>query len=162
MNQDDTRSLWAAVWARWLPILLAFEGLYLKPYLCPAGVWTIALGLTFYPDGRPVRPTDPPLTRQQAIDMSEQVAMRFFLQVLPLVRLQTVGQHVAVVDFCFNVGINAFRRSTLRRRIMAGQYELVPQEFRRWTKAGGRVLRGLERRAETRVAEFTSGEAPTE
>ena len=156
MDQDETRSLWDAVWARWLPILLTFEGLYLKPYLCPAGVWTIALGLTFYPDGRPVRPTDRALTRQEALDLSEQIAMRFFLQVLPLARLQTDGQHTAVVDFCFNVGINAFRVSTLRRRILAGQYKLVPQEFRRWTKAGGRVLRGLERRAEMRVAQFTS------
>ena len=160
MNQDGTRSLWSVVWKLWLPILMEYEGLYLRPYLCPAGVWTIALGLTFYPNGQPVRPTDPALTREQALALSEEIAMRFFLQVLPLVSLKTAGSWTAVTDFCFNVGIGAFKTSTLRRRILAGQYELVPAEFRRWTKAGGRTLRGLVRRAEIRVALFNRPEAP--
>ena len=32
-----------------------FEGLYLRPYLCPAGVPTIGYGATYYEDGQRVR-----------------------------------------------------------------------------------------------------------
>ena len=35
-----------------------FEGLYLTPYLCPAGVATIGYGSIFYEDGTRVQLTD--------------------------------------------------------------------------------------------------------
>ena len=43
-----------------------FEGLYLRPYLCPAGVPTIGYGSTVYENGMAVQLTDPPITRERA------------------------------------------------------------------------------------------------
>ena len=40
-----------------------FEGLFLRPYLCPAGVPTIGYGATYYRDGRRVKLSDPAITR---------------------------------------------------------------------------------------------------
>ena len=43
-----------------------FEGLHLRPYLCPAGVPTTGYGATYYEDGTRVTLSDPPLSRQRA------------------------------------------------------------------------------------------------
>ena len=54
-----------------------------------------------------------------------------------------------IVDFCYNLGAGNLAASTLLRRINAGRWVIVPQEFLRWDRAGGRVLRGLTIRGET-------------
>lgn len=52
----------------------------------------------------------------------------------------------ALVSFVFNVGSGAFARSTLREKLNSGDYDSVPGELARWTKAGGKVLAGLVQR----------------
>lgn len=54
------------------------------------------------------------------------------------------GQFDAMVSFHYNTG--AIARATLTRRHIAGDHEGAAQEFKRWNKAGGRVLKGLVRR----------------
>ena len=46
-----------------------FEGLYLKPYLCPDGVPTIGVGDTRYENGTRVTLADPPITRERAMEL---------------------------------------------------------------------------------------------
>lgn len=62
-------------------------------------------------------------------------------------------QFDAAASFVFNVGGGNFRRSTLLRKINAGQHAEVPTEFQRWVYAGGKKLRGLalRRDAEARL-----------
>lgn len=50
-------------------ILIEREGIYLKPYLCPAGIPTIGIGTTFYLDGTKVTLKDPPITESQAYEL---------------------------------------------------------------------------------------------
>jgi lysozyme len=57
-----------------MAMCLHFEGLYLRPYLCPAGVPTIGVGSTRYLDGRAVSLADPPITREHASDFQQRVA----------------------------------------------------------------------------------------
>ncbi len=64
------------------------------------------------------------------------------------------GEFAALVDFVFNVGVTNFKKSTLLKRINQGQYEKVPYEFRRWSKASGQVLPGLVKRREAEIALF--------
>lgn len=66
---------------------------------------------------------------------------------------QTLNQHQfdALVSWAFNVGAGAVARSTLRKLLNAGNFEAVPAQLRRWDKAGGRVLRGLQNRRDTEV-----------
>lgn len=58
----------------------------------------------------------------------------------------TQAQFDALVSFAFNVGNGAFQKSTLLKKLNAGNYAEVPSELMRWNKAGGKVLDGLTRR----------------
>ena len=131
-----------------------FEGLYLTPYLCPAGVPTIGYGSTHYPDGRAVRLTDPAITRDLAERMLLQSIQRTYLPaVLRLCPgIDSPRRLAAIIDWCYNLGAGQLAASTLRRRINAGRWIDVPVELRRWNRGGGRILRGLVLRREAEVA----------
>lgn len=58
----------------------------------------------------------------------------------------TNGQFDSLVSFTFNLGTGALQRSTLRRKVNREEHEEVPAQFKRWVWAGGRKLKGLERR----------------
>lgn len=55
----------------------------------------------------------------------------------------TDNQFGALVSFTYNVGIGAFQRSTLLRRLNAGEYDAVPSELARWKYNDGKVMQGL-------------------
>lgn len=130
-----------------------FEGLYLRPYLCPAGVPTIGYGSTRYLDGTPVRLTDPAISRDMAERMLLQSIQREYLPaVLRLCpHIDTPERLAAIIDWTYNLGAGQLAASTLRKRINAGRWPEVPTEIRRWNRGGGRVLRGLEMRREAEV-----------
>jgi lysozyme len=131
-----------------------FEGTYLRPYLCPSGVPTIGVGATFYEDGRRVTMSDPPITAARAEQLLQWMLRTQFLpEVLRLCPgIDTPGRLAALVDFSFNAGAGNLRASTLRKRVNAGRWDDVPTELRRWTRGGGKVLRGLVRRREAEIA----------
>ncbi|MET3560302.1 lysozyme [Bartonella japonica] len=52
-------------------------------------------------------------------------------------------QFGALVSFCYNIGITAFQNSTLLKKLNKGDYESVPIELQKWTKAGGKRIKGL-------------------
>jgi lysozyme len=60
----------------------------------------------------------------------------------------TPSRFDSLVSFSFNVGLGNLQRSTLRMKHNRGDYEGAAEEFRSWTKAGGRVLPGLVKRRE--------------
>lgn len=137
-------------------LCVRFEGFKPAPYLCPAGVPTIGYGATHYLDGSPVRLTDPPITREHAMVLLREMIRQ---QYGPAARkacpgADSPGRLGAVIDFAFNCGVPALRGSTLRRRINAGVWDLVPAEFRKWVRGGGRVLRGLVLRREAEVQQL--------
>jgi len=66
----------------------------------------------------------------------------------------TDGQYAALCDFVFNVGVGNFRKSTLRKRVNAGDFDRVPFEFRRWIYVDGRKLSGLAKRREKEIKLF--------
>lgn len=130
-----------------------FEGLYLTPYLCPAGVPTIGYGATYYEDGTRVQLTDAPITRERAdallLWMVRRVYLPAVLRLCPGV--DSPGRLAALIDFTFNLGTPQLRASTLRKRVNAGDWDAVPGELRKWVRGGGRVLRGLVLRREAEV-----------
>lgn len=130
-----------------------FEGLYLTPYLCPAGVPTIGYGATYYEDGSRVQLTDPAITRERAeallLWMVRTVYLPVVLKLCPGV--DNPNRLAALIDFTFNLGSGQLRSSTLRKRVNAGDWGAVPAELRKWVRGGGRVLSGLVRRREAEV-----------
>lgn len=65
-------------------------------------------------------------------------------------------QFDALVSFTFNLGEGNLKRSTLLRKVNAGDFAGAAQEFPRWNKAGGKVLRGLVRRRASEALLFQS------
>jgi lysozyme len=56
------------------------------------------------------------------------------------------NQYGALVSWCYNVGPGNTGKSTLIKKLNAGDYKAVPSELAKWNKAGGKVLAGLTRR----------------
>lgn len=131
-----------------------FEGCYLRPYLCPAGVPTIGYGATYYQTGVRVILADPAITKEQAEALLIwMVRTRYLPAVVKLCpSIDDPHRLAAVIDFTFNLGAGSLKVSNLRRRVNAGQWADVPTELRKWVKGGGRVLRGLVARREAEVA----------
>lgn len=141
-----------------LRIIRAFEGFVARPYVCPAGVWTIGYGATRDAGGRPVTRETPPLDPEQAAallarDVGEAEGAVARLLPVPL----TDDQYAALVSFTFNLGGGALQRSTLRQRILRGEHGAVPAELAKWVRGGGRVMAGLVRRRAAEAALFSSG-----
>lgn len=130
-----------------------FEGLSLKPYLCPAMVPTIGIGSTRYEDGRLVTLQDAPITAERAEALLMLTLERNYL---PGVLQASPGLSAypnalaAMVDFAYNCGVSRYRASTLRRCIDAQDWDGAKTQLLKWTRGGGRVLPGLVAR---RIAE---------
>lgn len=128
-----------------MALMRRFEGLYLVPYLCPAGVPTIGYGATYYLDGRRVKLTDPAITKLTAEVMLREMVLRVYLPaVLALCPgVRDPNRLAALIDFAFNLGSGQLKASTLRRRVNAEDWGGVRTELKKWVRGGGRVLRGL-------------------
>lgn len=130
-----------------------FESLILTPYLCPAGVPTIGYGSTHYENGVRVTLRDPPITKQRAEEMLLNLICTKYLPATAKLcpGIDDPEYLAAIIDFTFNLGVNALKTSTLRKRINAFDRAGAKQQLMRWNKAGGRVLRGLTLRRSAEV-----------
>jgi lysozyme len=68
----------------------------------------------------------------------------------------TQGQFDGLVSFSFNVGLGTLQRSTLRQKVLRGDFDGAADEFLKYTKAGGKVLKGLVTRRNDERALFLS------
>lgn len=128
-------------------LIRRFEGCRLKPYICPAGVWTCGWGSTG-PDVFPGRAW----TQEYADARMHADALKFARGALSLCPWLTGGQLAAIADFAYNLGLGRLKASTLRRRINAGDMDGAKHELRRWVYARGRRLPGLVLRREAEAA----------
>ena len=129
-----------------IALIKEFEGLRLKAYKCPGGVWTIGYGHT-----AGVKP-GMVISEAQAEEylMADLIASEKYLNDLRLAINQ--NQFDALISFIYNVGTGNFSRSTLLRKVRANpQDNPIMDEFLRWVYSKGRVLPGLQRR---RLAEM--------
>ncbi len=131
-----------------------FEGFMARPYLCSAGVATIGYGATYYEDGRRVKLTDEPITRERAEALlMHHIRTVYLPQVIALCpHVDTAERVAALTDFAFNCGTGDLKTSTLRKRVNAEEWHDVPAQLMRWNKAGGLVLRGLTIRRQAEAA----------
>ena len=145
-----------------LELIRRFEGLRLDAYRCPAGVWTIGYGHTSAAGPPPVR-AGQRITRHEAERLLRADAARVAQAIRPMIaRDLSRAQFAALVSFAFNVGPQAFRRSSVLKAVNAGDFERVPRRLALWVKADGRTLSGLIRRRAAEAAVFagdTGGEA---
>lgn len=129
-------------------LIISFEGIRLEAYKCPAGVWTIGVGSTV-----PAVHAGEVITKQQALARFDKDLTKFENAVDRLVKVPlTQNQFDALVSFTFNVGEGALAKSTLLKKLNAGDYDAVPAELMKWTKGGGKELPGLVRRRRAEAA----------
>lgn len=127
-------------------LISSFEGCELKAYLCPAKVWTIGFGTTVYPNGVKVKKGDS-YTLEQAKQFKAHDLKRFEKTVNDLVKVPlTQNQFDALVSLTYNIGTGAFEKSTLLKKLNAGDYQGAADQFTVWNKGGGKVLQGLVNR----------------
>lgn len=144
------------------------EGVRFKPYRCPAQLWTIGVGHVLYPEqGKlkmedrlqyPLRPEDSRTFSKEEVDEILAHDLRRFVagvsRYCPSGLNQ--GRLDALVSFAFNVGLGTLQRSTLRQKHNRGDYEGAAEEFMKFTKAGGKVLKGLVNRRNDERALYMS------
>ena len=128
----------AAIAAAFVP---AWEGYQARPYQDEGGIWTVCVGHTggvrpgrVYgdPECKAFLETDlktafAALDRHQKIDLPEPT-------------------RAALASFIFNVGEGSFRRSTLLKKLNAGDVRGACDELPRWVFVAGKPSQGLIRR----------------
>lgn len=140
---------------RGIQLIADAEGFRSRPYLCPAGVPTIGYGCTYYADGRRVTLKDPPISQPDAWALLAHVAGVTAAEIERRSRVAlTQGQLDALTSFAYNLGHAALLRSTLWRKLQAGDLQGAADQFRLWVKSGGKTLPGLVKRRGAERAMF--------
>ena len=143
------------------------EGVRLRPYRCPALLWTVGVGHVLYPEqGRlkledrksyALRDADNRVWTQDEVDaLLRSDLARFESGVARMCPAATgsQGRFDALVSFSFNVGLGTLQRSTLRAKFNRGDFAGAAQEFLKFTRGGGKVLKGLVNRRNDEVAMY--------
>jgi lysozyme len=144
-----------------LDLLKQWEGFESKVYKDSAGLATIGVGHlltksklspgTIVINGVPVQYAAG-LSDQQVLDLLSQDVNPASQTVTTNVNVTlSQNQFDALTSFTFNVGGGAFTGSTLLKLLNQGQYDQVPDQLRRWNKAGGKVVQGLVNRRENEI-----------
>lgn len=130
-------------------LIKSFEGCRLKSYQDGGGVWTIGYGSTLgVHEGMEI-------TQEQADDLlwrDVRVAEKCLNDTVevPL----TEGEADACISLIFNIGCNAWRKSTLLRLLNNSDYDGACAQFRRWNKDNGVEVAGLTRRRAAEAERF--------
>lgn len=132
-----------------------FEGYSSKIYNDAAGNPTIGYGHLLKP-GEAAKFADG-ITKEQGLALLKQDMKSAADAVNKNVKVPlTQNQFDALTSFTFNVGAGALEKSTLLKKLNAGDYEAVPTELNKWTHAGGKELPGLVNRRAAEGKLFTT------
>lgn len=135
-------------------LIETFEGLRLTAYRDAVGVWTIGYGHTAR-SGEPLPYAGMTISWAKADAILASDLRPVEQGVLTAIkRPMAQGQFDAMVSLAFNIGLSAFRASSVARYFNRGQPILAANAFRLWDKAGGAVVGGLGARREAERSEF--------
>jgi lysozyme len=133
-------------------------GLYLKAYQDSGGVWTIGYGSTYdFDKQRKVQQNDI-ITAEQAQKWLEITTSKDAAEIKNLVKVPLNNNELnALISFVYNVGINAFRASSLLRLLNSGtDKKIVAEQFDRWIYDDGVKVKGLINRRKAEKNLFLS------
>lgn len=133
-----------------IELIKKFESFQSKPYLCPAGIPTIGYGATFYTSGKKVTLNDKQITEEEASILLKTM-LKSFEQYVDSYCIDTISQNQfdALVSFCYNIGPNNLKSSTLIKKVNINPKDpSIKDEFMKWNKGGGKILKGLVKRRE--------------
>lgn len=117
------------------------EGYREKAYRDPVGIPTIGYGET---KGVKMGDTTTPKKAMEQLKISADEHGQGLARCIRVPISQ--NEYDSYLSFTYNVGVGSFCKSTLVKKLNAGDYEGACSELLKWTKAGGRVLPGLVKR----------------
>lgn len=128
-----------------LDLIKQFEGCRLKAYKCPAGVWTVGYGHT-----KDVT-RDTIITHREADEFLKEDVQFVVNYINSFDREWTQNQFDALVSFAYNCGVG-----NLKKLINNRDDNDIPDAMLKYKHAGGKVLKGLERRRKEEVKLFVT------
>jgi lysozyme len=141
-------------------LITKWEGFSSSPYLCPAGVWTIGYGSTYYPDGNIVTPEDKAITREEALEILknhiEKAIEPILAKTIPTWHNMNENKRAAIISFAYNVGsyfyggTNFFTITNALSR--KENWDEVPRALRLYVNPGSSFEQGLRNRRNDEVA----------
>lgn len=128
------------------------EGKYLNEYDDVAGYRTVGYGTLV--DGKENfvesvlgRPFTGSVSEDEALKLMKAEVDQNVKTISNSVKVPlTQNQLDALTSFTYNVGEGAFKKSTLLKKLNAGDYNGAANELDRWTFAGGKQIKGLANR----------------
>ncbi|MFW1886877.1 lysozyme [Acinetobacter johnsonii] len=135
-------------------LICNFEGKRLTAYDDGVGVWTIGFGTTKYPNGIRVKKGDT-CTLDQAKAYMQNDLKSFEQTVNNTVKVPlNQNQFDALVSLAYNIGTNAFSKSTLVKKLNSNDIRGAADQFDLWVNAGGERMQGLVNRRTVEKALF--------
>lgn len=133
-------------------LICDFEGKRLVAYDDGVGIWTIGFGTTIYPNGIRVKKGDTCTEAQAKVYMQNDLK-KFEHAVNSAVNIPlNQNQYDALVSLTYNIGAAAFSKSTLVKKLNAGDIRGAADQFDVWINAGGKRMQGLvNRRAKEKL-----------
>jgi lysozyme len=144
-----------------LKLIKHYEGCKLKPYLCPANLWTIGYGAVLYPEQAKIPSTVEGMAKRKAYplqakdnrqwsqkevdDLLKHDLTRFERGVTMYITVPLrPNEFSALVSFAFNLGNGTLQRSTVRSALLRGDKKAAMESLVKYCRAGGKILRGLQ------------------
>ena len=127
-----------------IEIIKEFEGFSSEVYLDPIGIPTIGYGSTWDAKGDRVTVEHPAITKTEATKLLKREARHVEKAIRRLIKAElTENMFSSLCSWAYNVGTGNLQRSTLRMKLNRGNYEDAADEFPKWRRGGGRILKGL-------------------
>ena len=142
---------------RGLELIKTYEGVRYKPYRDCVGLYTVGVGHligdgTVLPDS-----WNRTFTIGEVNELLASDVRKFELGVARYVNVElSQNQFDAIIDFCFNLGLGAFQRSSVRQAINRRDKASVVRNLLRYNKAGGKVVPQLDQRRKAEAQLFLS------
>jgi lysozyme len=141
--------------AEGINLIKRFEGVRNRPYRCSAGLYTVGVG-HLIGDGKSLPKDWNRVFSEEEInallirDLNRfERGVRMYIKV-PLRQ----SEFDALCSFSFNLGLGTLQRSTLRQKINRNDKEGAAKEILRYCRAGGKIIKGLQRRREAEYKMF--------
>ena len=130
-----------------MDLIKHYEGWRSSVYLCSASRCTIGWGSTWDVNGDAITLDHADITKEQGEYLLLREVRHSEEAIKKIVKADlTENMFSSLCSFIYNVGSGNFQKSTMRMKLNRGFYEDAADEFPKWRRAGGRIVKGLVRR----------------
>jgi lysozyme len=116
------------------------ESCKLKAYKDCIGIWTLGYGQT-----QNIK-QGMTWTQNQADEDLVKTALEVLNRAIkysPILATANMEKQAAIADFIYNLGVGNYAKSTLKKKVDAGDWLAASSEIKKWDKAAGKILKGL-------------------